>query len=207
MVAKLGAGDMERGAKTLEAGIARGDINEKGDGFYYFKRVIADDKITKHWGQHVHQLKSLPNGNEVASQLELHDWSKYAFAPTSAESSKGAAASKGAMDHLQAAYDALHKCINNIRKTGMNVRKMGSASAATMAMVSKALDSASQAEKTDLAKMINMLVKSPSEMSDLEIKNTLKNTTAQFSSLMSSELELASLAKGLMKSMKNADSF
>ena len=111
------------------------------------------------------------------------------------------------MDHLQAAYDALHKCINNIRKTGMNIRKMGSASAATMAMVSKALDSASQTEKTDLAKMINMLVKSPSEMSDLEIKNTLKNTTAQFSSLMSSELELASLAKGLMKSMKDADSF
>ena len=45
--AQLGGGDLERGKKVLEEGILRNDILDKGDGFYYFKRVIADDSVTR----------------------------------------------------------------------------------------------------------------------------------------------------------------
>jgi hypothetical protein len=36
-----------QGEQNLETGMRRGDIEEKGDGFYYFKRVVATDEITR----------------------------------------------------------------------------------------------------------------------------------------------------------------
>lgn len=205
MAAMLGGGDLAKGGANVKEGISRGDVELKQDGFYYFKRVLATDTLLRQWGQHVEQLKNLENGAEVAGMLETQEWSKYAFSSTSTASSPtSSGASPAAMDHLQSAYDAIHKSIQSVRKTGMAIRKIGNATKSTMTLIDNALQTASALESGSVAKMVKMLVTPTTELNDPTIKTLLKSSTHEFSSLMSSELELAALHKGLAKSAKES---
>ena len=80
------------------------------------------------------------------------------------------------------------------------------ASEGTKTIIQKALAQASEVEKVEMSKLVQALSDHPEGLSDDRIKQILKQATRSFSALLSSELELAALARISRKSSASASS-
>ena len=77
---KWGAGDMEKGEKNVNIALSKKHIVKK-NGFYFTRRIVADETVGKSWTSQVGQecADKIKNWEDVKEQMQLTEWAEYGF--------------------------------------------------------------------------------------------------------------------------------
>ena len=170
----------------------------KDDGFYYFRRSIVEEGVTKTWTKKVLQTKDMANAAEVQKELEVHEWVQASIVGADdplAICDQPSPISFRTTAYLEEAYEAMTKTIANIRRLGMQARARAMTDAGRT-LIEDALKRAKELESIHVQGVFDLRM--ANDITEETGNQCLRAASDAFAKLLSVELDAKALLKKKM---------